>query len=228
LNNESGARISAAGGATVTLHGDLNNNGDVITTSSSKTVVLGNVSGSGDFSSSGAVEFASGFSPGNSPGQVSFGGDLTLSSTSELKMELAGGDAGSGYDQVLVNGLLTIAGSSLDIDLIGGFSPEMGDVFQLLNWDNKTGNFGDVSLESLTGGLSWDTSNLGSSGFIQAVPEPAAYSLLASLMSLGWAICGRRRRVKGIPLPCRFGRRNQPCIRAPFLTPRSRLVRRSS
>ncbi len=60
-----------------------------------------------------------------------------------------------------------------------------GDVFQILQADNLTGQLdaGQVSLDSLSSGLQWDTSELNSLGRLTivstAVLEPSSLVLLA-------------------------------------------------
>lgn len=124
----------------------------------------GAVTGAGSYS--GAVTFAGPFSPGDSTAAVSVG-DAVFASTSTLTLELAGTTPGTGHDQLLFNGLGTLGGT-LDISLVGAFAPAAGDSFDLFA-GSFSGTFDAVNLPSLSGGLTWDTSDLYSVGVITAV-----------------------------------------------------------
>lgn len=132
--------------------------------------------------------FVSGvLAPGNSPGLMTFGGDLFLHSTALMQMELA---SLSGYDQIAVAGLLTYDGT-LSLALLGGYTPQVGDTFDLFDapdvaagsqFDDITFNVAgyDGTLDYVTGTLT-----------ITAVPEPSAAVLL---MLTGILALHRKRR----------------------------------
>lgn len=82
-------------------------------------------------------------SPGNSPGFLQFT-DLTLERSSTLVIEIGGSspanlpESGSPldrYDQINVTGNL-VFGGSLDVDLLGGFSPSLGQEFDIVTYAN--------------------------------------------------------------------------------------------
>jgi T5SS/PEP-CTERM-associated repeat protein/autotransporter-associated beta strand protein len=145
----------------------------------------------------GDATISGNLSPGNSPGLITFGGNLTLNSGSFTNMELAGNTTpGTDYDSVNVTGNLT-TGGRLTVSLINGFSPSRGDSFDLFNVSGTiTGSFGQVSLPFLGGGLGWDTSQLYSVGDISVVPEPAAWGLALGAGMMAWAMWRRRGREK--------------------------------
>ncbi|MEQ8852381.1 hypothetical protein, partial [Gimesia sp.] len=68
--------------------------------------------------------------PGNSPGQVTINGNLTLNADDVLELELNGTTAGTGFDQLIINGTLNLGSASLN--LIDGYDPTEGDQFLLL------------------------------------------------------------------------------------------------
>ena len=89
--NDVGGQIITLGGTTTTIFDDLSHNGQEIRTGvGSRTVVFGQASGAGAYNDVGIVEFVHVFSPGNSPGAVSFGGDVVLGPTSTTQIELVG------------------------------------------------------------------------------------------------------------------------------------------
>ncbi len=169
-----------------TVNGDVVNNGSIATTGTG--TFTGTVSGSGDFTGSGTVIFDGTFSPGDSPGQVAIDGHAVLGPTAVLVMELAGRTHGVDYDQVVVAGNLTLGGT-LDMQLLDGFTPHLGDTFDLLDSDAITGSFDSINLPTLAHGLSFDASSLLTTGSILVVPEPTMLSVLL----VGGLALGRRR-----------------------------------
>jgi hypothetical protein len=153
-----------------------------------------NVNGAGSFT--GQIMIDGVFSPGNSPAAVSLD-SLDLPGTSILKMEIAGLAAGSQYDQLNLTGLLQLAGKLQVVLINPGFTPAVGEQFDLLNAPTIGGQFSSISLPALPTGLSWDSSQLYSSGVISVVPEPATATLMAiagAVVALA-SLAARRRRV---------------------------------
>lgn len=97
---------------------------------------------------------------------MTMSGDLTLDSSSTLEIDIW--DTTMGNDLLEITGAFT-AGGTLDINLIG--SVTAGDSFDILDFDagSVSGAFDGFSLPSLGGGLSWNTSNLLTTGVISVV-----------------------------------------------------------
>ena len=178
----------------------------------SSAVFLGTFSGSGGFTGGGNVFFAQGLQPGNTPADVFFGGNALLEATATTVMDLGGTTAGSQYDRIDAAGQLVLAGA-LDVELVNGFTPQAGESFELFDGD-ISGTFSQLSLPALDNGLSWDTSDLYTSGTISVVPEPSTLALLAvgvsGLIGYGW----RRRRAAKIVKPAAFDQQGAPAILA--------------
>lgn len=141
--------------------------------------------------------------PGNSPGVLTFTGDLTLGSTANSTFEIQSGtpDRGTNYDGVTVTGLLSYNGTltlSLTTLVAGG-------TYDLFNFTSVAGNFTSVVFAggAYTGTFSYDGSafwNATSQGqtfnfelasgdlIISAIPEPSTTLLLAAalLTALLW------------------------------------------
>jgi hypothetical protein len=67
-----------------------------------------------------------------------------------------GSDATDGFGQLQVAGAAALAGT-LEVDLLGGFVPTAGDMFQIITaGGGRTGVFGTELLPALPGGLDWD------------------------------------------------------------------------
>ena len=84
-------------------------------------------------------------SPGNSAGSITVQGDYTQSADGILKMELGGTTAGTQYDQLTVTGTATMAGT-LNVSLIDGFIPQVGDSFSILPYGTRSGGFSTLNV----------------------------------------------------------------------------------
>ncbi len=164
VTNAAGARIITSGGATTTFYDDVVNNGAEIRTSTgSKSVFLGATTGAGPYTGTGTVYFEGDLRPGNSPATVGFGGDVVLSSSAALTMELGGRTKGTQYDSLNVAGSFAADGI-LALSLINGFAPALGDMFDLLDFASITGTFDSFMLPALAQYLAWNTSALYATG----------------------------------------------------------------
>jgi T5SS/PEP-CTERM-associated repeat protein len=172
----SGAHAVVAGGFSA---GNLVNNGDfiVIDTAINSPVVNnnavtvvgdvdfnGSVSGPGDFFGPGTANFHGGIAPGASPSATSFEGNVTLGSNNTLFIEIGGTAAGTQFDQINVDGQLTLGGA-LHVSLISGFTPSAGQAFDVFDWGSLAGTFSSISLPTLPG-LTWNTSQLDTAGIL--------------------------------------------------------------
>src|SRR5262249_23736356 len=126
---------------------------------------FGNVNGSGSFTGTGTAVFLAAVSPGNSPAAVSFGGDSRLTVTSSFNIEMGGPAPGNQYDQIIVAGHLSLGGA-LQISLIDSFTPTSGESFNVLDWGSLDGIFNTLALPALTAGLTWNTSQLYTTGVL--------------------------------------------------------------
>lgn len=115
-----------------------------------------------DVSASGPGMNNSGeIAPGLSAGILTIDGDLKLTSSSVLMMELGGSSPGTGYDQLQITGNASLGdvsspGGLLNVSLINGYQPIPGAQFDLLTTDgNTTGAFGAELLPVLDPALDW-------------------------------------------------------------------------
>jgi hypothetical protein len=129
-------------------------------------------------------------------GTLTVNGNGTFVGGSTALFQLGGATAGQ-FDKLSLTGTLA-AGGTLDVDLINGFVPTAGNSFDILDFTTATGAF-TLSLPALGGGLSWNTSQLLTTGTISvaaaiaSVPEPGA-AALALLGGGAMAVRARRRR----------------------------------
>ena len=166
--NEAGGTINLSGGdLTVTQSGTSPSftNAGTISIAASQTlsfntgtftnVSAGTLSGFGTLAVSAPVAFSNAgtIAPGASPGVFHITGPCPMTSTSTLNVELGGTVAGTGYDQLAVTGAVTQNGT-LNLSLVNGFVPTVGQSFSILTSPAATGSFGTVNAPSLGGGLS--------------------------------------------------------------------------
>ena len=172
------------------------------------------VSGVGTISiGSGKTVTAAGIvAPGNSTGKIIVGGNFSLTSTSEIKMELAGtgGVAGTDFDQIDVSGYVLTAAGTLTITGWNGYSVNQTANYNLFDFSTFNGNFATVTV----GGIALTYDNLGSwkgtsadslttydfgidDGILSVVtvPEPSTYALLG-MSALALAAYRVRRRIR--------------------------------
>ena len=125
-------------------------------------------------------------------------GDFLLDAEGTLLLEIAGNTPGSEYDILAIGGPADVAGA-LQVALLGEYQPDLGDHFDLLDFESLSGVFSNVALPELTAGRVWDTSGLYRNGTITvvAVPEPSA--LILGICMLG--LLAPNRRWGGTSLP---------------------------
>ncbi len=144
VDNRPGAAITISGASDATFVDDVLNNGTIRTSTGGNTVFLGAVSGSGSFPGAGLVFLEGDLRPGNSPGLVTFGGDVVLGSFSTLVQEIAGSDPAQ-FDRTTVAGTAFLDGV-LDVRLLDGFTPAGIQSFTVLSAGSVVGRFGEVRL----------------------------------------------------------------------------------
>jgi MYXO-CTERM domain-containing protein len=155
--NLNGNALTITGAGTVSINNNLDSGTAGAVANTSRLLGSGTINGSLTNNSGGVV------SPGNSPGTMSVDGTFSQAEGATLLIELGGTGAGA-FDKLNVGGALT-AGGTLDVDLINGFTPAAGNAFDILDFASATGTF-TLSLPALTGGLSWDTTALLTTGLL--------------------------------------------------------------
>jgi hypothetical protein len=121
----------------------VSNGGTVTTFNPAAVSATGEIRGNGNVI--GNVQNAGLVSPGTSPGALNIDGDYTQTADGKLLIELA---SASSYDQLLVTGGATLAGT-LTVKLLDGFIPGLGQSFTILTADDVDGTFGAEVLPAL-------------------------------------------------------------------------------
>jgi RHS repeat-associated protein len=128
-----GSYTQAAGSTTVNgmlaPAGGLNLNGGAL---SGAGTVQGNVTSAGQLT------------PGNMPGILTITGNYTQTAAGVVNIEIGGTTAGTQFDQLSIQGSAALNGT-LNITLINGFGPALGQKFPILNFAGSTGNFSTIN-----------------------------------------------------------------------------------
>jgi autotransporter-associated beta strand protein len=133
------------------------------------------VAGSGTIGGAVTLNAGGTIAPGASAESLSVG-SLSMSAGSSIVMEIGGTTPASQYDQLLASGALTLDGR-LEVALINGFSPLVGASFNLFD-GTISGVFDTLDLEPLGAGLSWNTSQLYTTGVLSVVAgQPGDFDL---------------------------------------------------
>jgi Tol biopolymer transport system component len=166
--NNAGGRVVVAGGASTTFYDDMIQNGTLqvikVGSHNSTAVFAGAFTGSGGSSGGGDIFFLGDLRPGNSPATIMFDNNIALGASAVVDIEIAGSELGQ-FDKIRVTGALVLNGT-LEVTLIDGFMPQAGDSFDILDWTTLAGSFASLDLPLLGSGLSWNTSQIYTSGIL--------------------------------------------------------------
>ncbi len=205
--NNAGRFVKSAGTQTSLIAAGLNNSGTIEVnagtlqfqgswsqTAGSTTVGAGTVLGAtllniggGILSGTGTIQAAvvnsGGATPGGVPGILSLGSGQNYQQTANgtLWIELGGYSPGTQYDQLVVGGSASLAGT-LRLRLINGFVPHPGDQFQILTCASQTGRFSQINPPSVSGAVWVAHSNGTNISVVLANPVNIAQPVLSGGM----------------------------------------------
>jgi len=120
-------------------------------------------------------------SPGMSIGTLTVNGNVTLAGTTLMELDRS---QSPNSDRLVAGGTLAFAGTLRVVLGPGAPAPQGGDVYQLFNKGSGS-TFSAVSLPSLTGGMTWDTSKLGVNGTISVIGTTAPTTIGSVSVSSG-------------------------------------------
>ncbi len=132
--------ISIVGGS-IALGEILTSDSDVDVTLTARTGSITTPAGTnlGNVTSSGQTVTLNGvIAPGGSPGQLVVTGNLVLDSDDTVEIELEGEDPGTGYDQIVVTGDVTLNDAQLDTSRLATYTPSHLKTFTII--DNQGAN----------------------------------------------------------------------------------------
>ena len=195
---DAGVRLFSSTGNT-TFNGDITNDfGGVITASDAAAILIQEgVTFNGDLINNGTIDGAVSFAPSASPlsvlatlstpGAAPDASEVILGGTSLLVLDILGTEDGE-FETFDVSTHDLTFGGVLELNFEGGFAPELGDSFDLFDFNSAAGQFASIQ----SGDILFDTSALLTTGVltVAAVPEPSSLGLLI----LGSGLLWRRRR----------------------------------
>jgi hypothetical protein len=193
IDNQAGATISIQGNSNVAFWDDLTNSGTVHVATGSTAVYFGTITGVASFTGDGTTVVEGNLSPGNSPGAMSFAGDVVLGSASTTLMELAGVSVGAEHDQLVIAGVLNLNGTLDLVHLAPYTDPAVrgtSDDFVLINAGARSGNFNTVQYDesALTADFTTDGNgsfrNHAGGGLFRGVTYTATTVQLQNLLAL--------------------------------------------
>lgn len=136
-------------GGNLDVLGAVTNSGTVSTQSGSTVRFFGAVNGAGSYTGTGTTMFLNTFSPGNSPAIVNVTGNMILTGTATLQIEIGGFTPGAEHDQVNVGQTLALGGR-LDITNWNGFQILPGDEFTVLTFGTRANDFASMTFTGNT------------------------------------------------------------------------------
>jgi fibronectin-binding autotransporter adhesin len=144
------------GGSTTTANGAILKAGGMVNIVGGSLAVFGVVNGnvmnagllSGSGTINGSVINAGQINPGEAgtTSILTINGDYTQLASGVLNIRVGGHDPGSGYDQLIITGTATLDGT-LNVRLVN-FTPQSGDVFQILTFNLLSGTFAIRNIDS--------------------------------------------------------------------------------
>jgi len=154
-----GSTISAGGGITLLqTAGTIDLNGGDMNFPLGVDLNGGQLIGTGTFT--GPIRNNGGIvGPGHSPGKITVNGNYSQGANGTLNVEIGGTTPGTEYDQLKVNGTATLGGT-LNVTLINGFRPAVGDVFQIIAPNAFSGAFAAINTTGFTGNVAYSASGI--------------------------------------------------------------------
>ena len=134
------------GALSVDVQGLLKMNGGVLNATSVGLVPGGTLSGNGGTINAAVVNGGT-VSVGASPGALTVNGNYTQGPTGVLNVELGGTTQGVNYDLLQVNGTASFDGT-LNVSMFGGFTGAAGNVFDVITYTSRTGDFATINFPS--------------------------------------------------------------------------------
>ncbi|MCA9259780.1 MAG: hypothetical protein KDA61_11300, partial [Planctomycetales bacterium] len=151
------AGLVRSDGGDLEVFGSVEHSGEFFVATGDELRFHDEVAGPGDFTGGGVVWFEDEYSPGASPGKISFAGSMGLTPTSNVLLEMAQAGGAPIADELIVHNTLMLDGM-LTLRFLDGYVPTDGTKFELFSAERLTGNFDAIEFPELPGGLSWSLS----------------------------------------------------------------------
>jgi hypothetical protein len=156
IQKASGTALIVGGGGSYSQTGGSTTVNEKLSASGGVNVSGGSVFGIGTIA--GNIDLTSGLlSPGKvakNAGELTVDGAYAQSGAGAFDVDLGGTTPGTQYDVLNITSTASLGGT-LNVDLISGFKPTVGEMFDIMNYSSETGTFTTVNLPKLTGGDTW-------------------------------------------------------------------------
>jgi hypothetical protein len=129
-----GAGIVSFSAGTIRLGGSVSAGGGILI--GPNAVVFGTGTLTGSVVNAGTLNVGD----GSATGIITIRGDYTETASGLLRIAIGGLTPGDEYDQLSVSGRVNLAGT-LDVILVNGFTPQIGDAFTILTFGSRAGDF---------------------------------------------------------------------------------------
>ncbi len=199
-NSYTGTTLLSGGSMELTIGASLGNT--AVTVASGSTLVVngtangtatinGTLMGSGTVTGNAVVNGI--LAPGNSPGTIYFGSDLTLTGTAVVQIEIDHNTLD--YDIIDVVGIIDLGGAALDVDLDGLSLFAYGSQVDIIKANNLTGSWSSGNTYTDSHSRNWQFSFESGVGSLKlAIPEPSSYAGLFGFVTFAFALTRRSRR----------------------------------
>ena len=136
------------------------------------TVLLGDVTNMTTLEAEGNISTTnltndSLLNPGIGTGRLDLTGDFTQTINGSLNIQLGGTMTGE-YDELLISNTAELDGI-LNISLVNGYAPELGDSFDIISFGSRQGDFDDIILPTLSGDLAFSAQFIGNTLNLEVV-----------------------------------------------------------
>jgi hypothetical protein len=123
---------------------------------------------------------------GDATGILTIEGSLALSSSANVELTINGTTQGQEYDALVVDGDLSLGGQ-LNINA-GGYTPTLDDVFSVLFFDSRTGDFSSITGLDVGGGITLEPQwNANSLDLVATNAQPAGtVAWLSNFVDTDW------------------------------------------
>ena len=150
VDNTAAGTIKLSGVQPNVFFNDVVNDGTITIDAGSGATFLGEFSGANGIGGGGTAFLDGTVSPGHSPADISFGGNVSFGGSSSQILELGGLTRGSQYDAIDITGSASLAGT-MDVKAINGFTPLPGQSFEVLTFTSRSGDVSVVNQTAFAG-----------------------------------------------------------------------------
>jgi hypothetical protein len=137
-------------GGTTTVNGTLSATSGGLSVSGGSVFGIGTITGNIDLTGG----LVSAGSASKKAGELTVDGTYKQSGPGAFDVDLGGTTPGTQYDVLEISSTASLGGT-LNVDLISGFKPTVGETFDIIDYASETGTFATLNLPKLTGGDTW-------------------------------------------------------------------------